>query len=144
MTGKSTRKSWVARGGAVGLVCAAVAVAWAPCAPSILTAQGPSSGTTVISTMKGDLRRLVSANEVYRSRNGGTYAPSLGALSGFHPSAGVSITFVAVAPGGWSAMAAAGPLPGKSCVIFVGSVQPPKTEAEGLTAPDAVVACDRP
>ncbi len=97
-----------------------------------------------VGAMKGDLRRLVSANEVYHAKNK-TYAPNVAALPGFKPSGGVTITFVTVTPTGWSANAVSASMPGKSCVIFVGTVSPPpKTAGDKLSGPEAVAVCDKP
>jgi hypothetical protein len=92
--------------------------------------------------MTSDLRRVVSANEVYRAKNK-RYAAGVGDLTGYHASDGVTVTFIASTAGGWSGKATAAGLPGKSCVVSVGSVaSPPKTDAMGRTGPDAVVVCD--
>jgi hypothetical protein len=97
-----------------------------------------------IGAMKGDLRRLVSANEVYHAKNA-KYAGDVSALPGFKSSAGVSVSILGATAGGWSAKATASGLPGKSCVIYVGTVStPPKTDTEGRSGPEAVAACDRP
>jgi hypothetical protein len=103
-----------------------------------------AQGGDAVGTMKGDLRRLVSANEVYHAKNK-TYAPNTAALTGFKPSSGVSITLTSVSTTGWAASAVSASLPGKSCVIFVGQVSSqPKTAAQGVSAPEAVAVCDKP
>jgi hypothetical protein len=97
-----------------------------------------------IAAMKGDLRRLVSANEVYHAKTT-KYAGDVSALPAFKPSPGVAVTILGATAGGWSAKATASGLPGKSCVIYAGSVSPaPKTDAEGRSGPEAVAVCDRP
>jgi hypothetical protein len=84
----------------------------------------------------------VSLNEVYHAKNR-KYASSVSDLSGFKPSPGVTVTLGASTANGWSASATTASAAGKSCVIYVGSVSPPKTQAQGLTAPEAVPVCDK-
>jgi hypothetical protein len=95
-----------------------------------------------LTAAKGDLRRLVSLNEVYHAKNK-KYASSISDLTGFHPSAGVTVTVGQATANGWSASATAGSAPGKSCVIYVGSVSAPKTQAQGMSGPEAVPTCDK-
>lgn len=139
MNGESTRIP--SRGGAAARVAGAalgLALAGGP-----LLAQAPGGGgAAAIAAMKGDLRAIVSANEVYHAHHA-TYAKSVDSLPGFHTHPGVSITFVSVADHGWSAKATGASAPGKSCVIYVGAVPPPKTE-QGLSGPEAVATCDKP
>lgn len=123
-----------------------VAVAALFVAPPAEAQAGPPSsgaaGAAVIQTMTGDLRRIVSANEVYKAKNK-RYAASVGDLTTYHASSGVTVAFLAVAPTGWSGKATASSLPGKSCVVSVGTVATvPKTDATGRTGADAVVVCD--
>jgi hypothetical protein len=96
-----------------------------------------------IAAMKGDLRRLVSANEVYHAKNG-RYSASVATLLAYHATAGVTVTILSATAGGWAAQATAAVMPGKSCVIFVGSVPTaPTTQAEKRSAAEAVVVCDQ-
>jgi hypothetical protein len=96
-----------------------------------------------VADMKADLRRLVSANEVYHVKNS-RYAGDVGSLSSFRPSQGVSVTILNASANGWSAKATDAALPGKSCVIYVGSVPaPPKTDTDGRSGPEAVAVCDK-
>ncbi len=145
MRGESTRIP--SRGSVAGHV-AAVALGLALAGGS-LAAQAPGGegaaqiAVAQIAVMKGDLRAVVSANEVYHARHA-TYAKSVDGLPGFHPHPGVSITFVSATDQGWAAKATGAALPGKSCVIFIGAVTPPKTDGQGLTGPEAVAMCDRP
>jgi hypothetical protein len=120
------------------------AVAVSATGPAQAQAAAPSSagGAALIQAMTSDLRHLVSANEVYRAKNT-RYAAGVGDLTGYHASSGVTVTFIAATANGWSGKATAAGLPGKSCVVSVGSVAtPPKTDATGRTGPDAVVVCD--
>lgn len=91
---------------------------------------------------KADLRRLVSLNEVYHAKNR-KYASNVSDLTSFKPSAGVSVSLGASNANGWSASATSANAAGKSCVIYVGQVAPPKTQAQGLTGPEAVPVCDK-
>ncbi len=113
--------------------------------PAVAQASPPSSsasGAAMIQAMTGDLRRMVSANEVYKAKNK-RYAAAVGDVTAYHASSGVTVVFTAVTPTGWSGKATASSLPGKSCVISVGTVATaPKTDATGRTGADAVVVCD--
>jgi hypothetical protein len=121
------------------------------CVAHRASAQGggaaPQPGTNVSQTldaMKGDLRRLVSANEVYRAEKG-QYAASVDALRGYHPSAGVTVTILQASSTGWAGQATAASVPGKSCVIGVGKVAtPPTTLADKRSGAEAVAVCDSP
>jgi hypothetical protein len=94
-----------------------------------------------LAPVKSDLRRLVSAEEVYHAKNK-SYASDVSALPGFKPSAGVTVS-ITTATAGWAASGTSGAAAGKSCVIFVGQVAPPKTQTQGLTGPEAVPVCDK-
>jgi hypothetical protein len=91
---------------------------------------------------KADLRRIVSLNEVYHAKNR-KYASNVSELTGFKPSSGVTVTLGPSTANGWSATATTASQAGKTCVIYVGSVSPPRTQAQGLTAPEAVPVCDK-
>jgi hypothetical protein len=91
---------------------------------------------------KADLRRLVSLNEVYHAKNK-KYASTVSDLTSFKPSAGVTVTLGGATANGWSGSATSASASGKSCVIYVGQVSPPKTQAQGLTGPEAVPVCDK-
>ncbi len=122
------------------LLFAAAALGASP--PAEAQAGPPASGAVVIQAMTGDLRRIVSANEVYKAKNK-RYAASVGDLTAYHASSGVTVVFIAVTATAWSGKATASSLPGKSCVVSVGSVATaPKTDATGRTGADAVVVCD--
>ncbi len=91
---------------------------------------------------KADLRKVVSLNEVYHAKNK-KYASSVGDLTSYRPSAGVTVTLGLSTANGWAASATASGAAGKSCVIFVGQIALPKTQAQGLTGPEAVPVCDK-
>ncbi len=107
----------------------------------------PQPGTDVSHTfgsMKGDLRRLVSANEVYRAEKG-QYAASVDALRGYHALAGVTVTILQASSTGWAGQSTAASVPGKSCVIAVGKVATPSTTlADKRSGAEAVAVCDNP
>lgn len=104
----------------------------------------PAGQGDPVTAMKGDLRRLVSANEVYHVKNS-KYAADVGALSSFRPTPGVTVTLLSASANGWAAKATAAALPGKSCVIYVGAVPtPPKTDVDARSGPEAVAVCDKP
>jgi hypothetical protein len=140
MTGESTR---IASGGGVAARVAGAALGLG-LAGGPLAAQAPGGdAAAVLAAMKGDLRAIVSVNEVYHAHHA-TYAKSVDARPGFHTHPGVSITFVSATDHGWAAKATGASLAGKSCVIYIGSVTPPKTDGQGLSGPEAVATCDRP
>ena len=142
------RRSWylsVVAGFAFGLCVAHTASAQG--GSGALSQAAPQPGTDVSHTfdaMKGDLRRLVSANEVYRAEKG-QYAANVDALRGYHPSAGVTVTILQASSTGWAAQSTAAAVPGKSCVITVGMVSPqPTTLADKRSGAEAVAVCDTP
>ncbi len=130
------------------VVVVATVVAATVCAVRPVAAQAGASagaaqaGAAAVQAMTNDLRRIVSANEVYRAKNK-RYATIVADLVGYHASSGVIVIFTAATATGWSGKATAATLPGKSCVVSVGPVaSPPKTDATGRTGADAVVVCD--
>lgn len=119
------------------------ASAGTPSAAALPTASATGQADAV-TAMKEDLRRLVSANEVYHVKTK-RYAAKPEALTTFRPSAGITVAFITVAANGWSGKATSAQLPGKSCVIYIGTVaSPPKTDSESRSAPEAVAVCDKP
>jgi hypothetical protein len=124
------------------VVVAATVCAVRPAAGQAGAQAGAAPAGAAVQAMTNDLRRVVSANEVYRAKNK-RYATSVADLAGYHASIGVTVTFTAATVTGWSGKATAATLPGKSCVVSVGPVaSPPKTDATGRTGADAVVVCD--
>jgi hypothetical protein len=123
--------------GAVGLI------AGLPCGRvgGRLLAQAPSV-SAALTAEKAELRRLVSANEVFHARNK-RYAANTAELAGFRAGAGITVVINGASATGWSATATSAEAQGKSCVIWVGAVTRPKT-AGGLAGPEAVPTCDRP
>jgi hypothetical protein len=122
----------------------------APAGATVQAAGGagtPGSAADVsrsFEAMKSDLRRLVGANQVYRAESG-QYTTSVAALHGYRASAGVTVTILQASSTGWAAQATAVDIPGKSCVISIGSVaRPPTTMRDRHSGPEAVVVCDNP
>ncbi len=89
----------------------------------------------LVATMKSDLRNLATAEESYYYDNS-AYAPSLGLLPSYLPSAGVSITVNEATVGGWSATAASNNVT-RQCFLFVGSATP-----VGAAIQEGQVACN--
>ena len=95
--------------------------------------------------LKASLRGLAAAQSRYREQRG-SYASSLAALQ-LRSELGVRLEVTAASPTGWQARAEHQSLPGRSCVIFVGSVQgreAPRTAGDGeMAGEDGVPLCDR-
>ena len=82
-----------------------------------------------ITSMKSDLRNLVTAQETYFADNV-TYASVIANLS-YNQSAGNTVTVVSASASGWSATSKSNATT-KTCAIFVGTAAPPITgESEG-------------
>lgn len=105
-------------------------------------APAPARAQDALAGAKADLRRLVGLNEVYHAKNK-KYASNVSDLTSFKPSAGVTVTLGQSSANGWAASATSANAAGKSCVIYVGQVSPPKTQAQGLAGPEAVPVCDK-
>jgi len=143
LQGIRSHRSWHGLYTCVVVVAATVSAARPAAAQAGAPAgAAPASGAAAVQAMTNDLRRVVSANEVYRAKNK-RYATSVADLPGYQASSGVTIAFTAATATGWAGKATAATLPGKSCVVSVGPVaSPPKTDATGRTGADAVVVCD--
>ncbi len=115
---------------------------WCGCALAMTGFAKRAAAQDPLAAAKADLRRLVSQNEVYHAKNK-RYASDLGAIPGFKPSPGVTVSVGQATATGWSASAATAAAPGKSCVIFVGNVPAPRTQSLGLTGQEAVPVCDK-
>lgn len=76
----------------------------------------------LITTMKSDLRNMVSAQESYFADHS-FYAASLGDF-GFKLSDGVVLTSLTVMPGAWTAVVTHAKLPGYECAIAVNAKNP--------------------
>jgi len=127
--------------------CFAVAAAGVlAAAPARAQAGAPASwSASPAAQLKASLRSLAAAQSRYREQRG-TYAPSLVALQ-LRPESGVRLEVTAATGTGWHGRAEHQSLPGRSCVIFVGSVQgreAPRTEGDGeMAGEDGVPLCDR-
>jgi prepilin-type N-terminal cleavage/methylation domain-containing protein len=93
---------------------------------------------TNVTTMKTDLRNLVTAQEAYLASAGTYYdgpVPAVG--TSFSVSAGVSVTLLDVTSSGWAATATHEGAPDWVCAVFFGTAAPvaPATD-EGR------IACD--
>ena len=123
---------------------------------SALTLGGAGSGVaqgaapaawqaTPASVLKGALRAAITAQERYRAANG-TYAGSAERLD-LRPEAGVRVDILRASAGGWQAKATYRGQPGRSCVIFVGSlegVEAPRTDGDReMAGEEGIPLCDR-
>lgn len=95
--------------------------------------------------LKASLKALAAAQSRYREQRG-SYAPTLSALR-LRAEPGVRLEVTAASVTGWQGRALHQSRPGRSCVIFVGSVdgrEAPRTEGDGeMAGEDGVPLCDR-
>jgi hypothetical protein len=100
---------------------------------------------TPASVLKGALRSVTAAQERYRAAHG-AYAPSVDRLD-VRPESGIRVEILAAGPGGWQARAVHASQPGRSCVVFVGSlggVEAPRTDADhDMAGEEGIPLCDR-
>jgi type IV pilus assembly protein PilE len=95
---------------------------------------------TNVTTLKTDLRNLVTSQEAYRADAGTYYAgPVPAAAQGFTATSGVTLTITEASTSGWAATATHSGAPGWTCAVFVGGATPP---APAVT--DGVIACQGP
>jgi len=86
---------------------------------------------TNVTTMKTDLRNLVTSQESYLSEHGTYYdgavpAPGLS----FTASSAVTLTVTQASQSGWAATAVHQGAPGWTCAVFVGDATPPPPATE--------------
>jgi hypothetical protein len=97
------------------------------------------------STLKGALRSVAAAQERYYAANR-RYAMSLDRL-GVRPESGVRVDILGASATGWQARATHQSQPGRSCVVFVGSlerVEAPRTDGDReMAGEEGVPLCDR-
>jgi hypothetical protein len=109
------------------------------------TSTAASWQATPASVLKSALR-AVSAAQVRYFQTQKTYSASTDAL-GFKPEPGVQVQILAAGPKGWQARATHQQQAGRSCVIFVGSVdgvEPPSTDGDReMAGEEGVPLCDR-
>jgi hypothetical protein len=100
---------------------------------------------TPASVLKGALRSVTAAQERYRAAHG-VYAPSVDRLD-VRPEYGIRVQILLVGAGGWQARATHATQPGRSCVVFVGSlgeVEAPRTDADHeMAGEEGIPLCDR-
>jgi hypothetical protein len=98
--------------------------------PDYTTVPAQPAMDPVLAIMRGDLRRLVIAQKQYFA-NQGQYSDRLSALAiRYLPHAGVSVQITAAGSSGWAGRATYDGRPGASCVIWVGAVPRPATDAQ--------------
>ena len=101
--------------------------------------------STPASILKSELRDVVAAQDKYRKGHP-VFASTLEALQ-VSPGPDVKIQITGVTPSGWRAKATHRTRPGRSCVIFVGTLavsELPKTEGDGeMAGEERVPLCDR-
>jgi prepilin-type N-terminal cleavage/methylation domain-containing protein len=92
---------------------------------------------TNVTTLKTDLRNLVTTQEAYLA-DAGTYynGPVPGAGLPFTASAGVTLTVTEASTAGWAATATHAGAPGWTCAVFVGGATPPAPAID-----DGLIAC---
>jgi hypothetical protein len=114
-----------------------------------LGAQGQAASgawqATPASILKNALRNVVAAQDKYRASHPG-FASTTEALQ-LSAGADVKIQIFGATPNGWRAKATHRARPGRSCVVFVGSLtgsELPKTDGDGeMAGEERVPLCDR-
>jgi hypothetical protein len=100
---------------------------------------------TPASVLKGALRSVAAAQERYRGAHG-AYTASMDRL-GVRPESGVRLEILLANARGWQAKATHQSQPGRSCVVFVGSlgdVEAPRTDGDReMAGEEGVPLCDR-
>jgi hypothetical protein len=116
-------------------------------APAGAPAQTASAAwqATPASVLKNALRTVVAAQDKYRVSHP-AYASTTEALQ-VRTEADVKVQILGVTSSGWRAKATHRTRPGRSCVVFVGSVtgpELPKTDGDGeMAGEERVPLCDR-
>jgi hypothetical protein len=116
-------------------------------APGAALAQTASAAwqATPAWVLKNELRDVVAAQDKYRVSHP-AFASTLEALQ-LTPGAEVKIQLLGATPNGWRAKATHRARPGRSCVVFVGSLtgsELPKTDGDGeMAGEERVPLCDR-
>jgi hypothetical protein len=100
---------------------------------------------TPASVLKSALRSALAAQDRYHAANR-AYAPSAEAL-GLRPEAGVRVDILRASAGGWQGRATHQSQPGRSCVVFVGSLdgaEAPRTDGDReMAGEEGIPLCDR-
>jgi hypothetical protein len=116
-------------------------------APIAAEAQNAAASwqSTPASVLKNSLRNVVAAQDKYRVAHP-AFASTIEALQ-VDPGPDVKIQIVGVTPNGWRAKATHRARPGRSCVVFVGTLaasELPKTDGDGeMAGEERVPLCDR-
>ena len=116
-------------------------------APMAAEAQNAAASwqSTPASVLKNSLRDVVAAQDKYRISHP-VFASTIEALQ-VNPGSDVKIQIVGVTPNGWRAKATHRARPGRSCVVFVGTLaasELPKTDGDGeMAGEERVPLCDR-
>jgi hypothetical protein len=101
--------------------------------------------STPASVLKNSLRNVVAAQDKYRASHP-AFASTIEALQ-VNPGPDVKIQIVGMTPNGWRAKATHQARPGRSCVVFVGTLaasELPKTDGDGeMAGEERVPLCDR-
>jgi hypothetical protein len=109
------------------------------------TSEAAAWQATPASVLKSTLR-TVSVAQVRYFQTEKTYSASADAL-GLALDRNVQVQIIAAGPNGWQARAVHTQQPGRSCVIFVGSVaglEPPTTDGDHeMAGEEGVPLCDR-
>ena len=100
---------------------------------------------TPASVLKGALRSAAAAQARYRGAKG-VYASAVEPL-GLRLEAGVRVEILRAGPGGWQGKATYAGQPGRSCVVFVGSLDradAPRTDGDReMAGEEGIPLCDR-
>ena len=100
---------------------------------------------TPASVLKTALRNTLAAQERFYAANE-TYAPSADALR-LRPEAGVRVDILVASAKGWQGRATHQSQPGRSCVVFVGSLngaEAPRTDGDHeMAGEEGIPLCDR-
>ena len=116
-------------------------------APIAAEAQNATASwqSTPASVLKNSLRNVVAAQDKYRATHP-AFASTIEALQ-VNPGPDVKIQIVGVTPNDWRAKATHRARPGRSCVVFVGTLaapELPKTDGDGeMAGEERVPLCDR-
>ncbi|MEP6687213.1 MAG: hypothetical protein ABJC36_02620 [Gemmatimonadales bacterium] len=100
---------------------------------------------TPASVLKSALRAALAAQDRYYTAHG-TFAPSVEAL-GLRPEAGVRVDILRATASGWQARATHLSQAGRSCVVYVGSLEAteaPRTDGDHeMAGEEGIPLCDR-
>lgn len=114
--------------------------------PSVAMEEAPSE-ERIYHTLRRQLQVLLAAQDAVRAERG-RYAQGFGTSGetvAFTPPAGVTITLGYANSTGWVAVATHAALPGKSCVLWAGTVpvpRRPETSHDGNRGGEGEVVCD--